>query len=257
MRILFIGDIVGKVGRRMLSEHLMNLKKEHGAQITIVNGENAAHGKGITERIYKEILGYGADFVTLGNHTFAKREIYDVLDQNVRMIRPANYPDGAPGKGHGVVNVNGEQLLIMNLQGRSFMPAIDCPFRKADSILESVDADTVFVDFHSETTSESLAMGHYLDGRADAVVGTHTHVQTNDEQVLPNKTKYITDVGMTGFRDGILGIRKEEVIDRFLHQLPVRHDVPEEGPGILSGILIDTKINKIEKIRIEEKRARP
>lgn len=257
MRILFIGDIVGKVGRRMLGEHLMNLKKEHGAQIAIVNGENAAHGKGITERIYKELLSYGADFITLGNHTFAKREIYDVLDQDVRMIRPANYPDGAPGKGHGVVNVNGEKLLILNLQGRSFMPAIDCPFRKADSILADVDADTVFVDFHSETTSESLAMGHYLDGRADAVVGTHTHVQTNDEQVLPNKTKYITDVGMTGFKDGILGIRKEEVIDRFLHQLPVRHNVPEEGAGILSGVIIDTKSNKIDKIRIEEKKARP
>lgn len=257
MRILFIGDIVGKVGRRMLSEHLMNLKKEHGAQITIVNGENAAHGKGITERIYKEILGYGADFITLGNHTFAKHEIYDVLDQDVRMIRPANYPDGAPGKGHGVVNINGEKLLIMNLQGRSFMPAIDCPFRKADSILADAEADTVFVDFHSETTSESLAMGYYLDGRADAVVGTHTHVQTNDEQVLPEKTKYITDVGMTGFKDGILGIRKEEVIDRFLHQLPVRHNVPEEGPGILSGVIIDTKTNKIDKIRIEDRKARP
>ncbi|WP_411844106.1 TIGR00282 family metallophosphoesterase [Salinicoccus sp. HZC-1] len=257
MRILFIGDIVGKVGRRMLSEHLMKLKKEHGAQITIVNGENAAHGKGITEGIYKEILSYGADFITLGNHTFAKREIYDVLDQDVKMIRPANYPDGAPGKGHGVVNVNGERLLIMNLQGRSFMPAIDCPFKKVDSILEETGADTIFVDFHSETTSESLAMGHYLDGRVDAVVGTHTHVQTNDEQVLPNKTKYITDVGMTGFKDGILGIRKEEVIDRFIHQLPVRHNVPEEGAGILSGVIIDTKSNKIEKIRIEEKKARP
>ncbi len=257
MRILFIGDIVGKIGRRMLKEHLMKLKKEHGAQITIVNGENAAHGKGITERIYKELLGYGADFITLGNHTFAKREIYDVLDQDVRMIRPANYPDGTPGDGHGVVNVNGERLLIMNLQGRSFMPAIDCPFRKADAILESVKADTVFVDFHSETTSESLAMGHYLDGRVDAVVGTHTHVQTNDEQVLPNKTKYITDVGMTGFKDGILGIRKEEVIDRFLHQLPVRHNVPDEGAGILSGVIIDTKMNKIDKIRIEERKGRP
>lgn len=220
--------------------------------MAIVNGENAAHGKGITEKIYKELLTAGADFITLGNHAFAKRDVYEFLDEDIRMIRPANFPEGAPGRGHGVVNVNGVKLLIMNLQGRSFMDAIDCPFRKADGILEEVEADEIFVDFHSETTSESLAMGHYLDGRVDAVVGTHTHVQTNDGQVLPEGTKYITDVGMTGFRDGILGIRKEEVIERFLHQLPVRHNVPEEGPGILSGVIIDTKTNKIDTIRIRE-----
>lgn len=252
MRILFIGDIVGKIGRRMLKEHLLELKRQHGAQVAIVNGENAAHGKGITEKIYKELLTAGADFITLGNHAFAKRDVYEFLDEDIRMIRPANFPEGAPGRGHGVVNVNGVKLLIMNLQGRSFMDAIDCPFRKADGILEEVEADEIFVDFHSETTSESLAMGHYLDGRVDAVVGTHTHVQTNDEQVLPEGTKYITDVGMTGFRDGVLGIRKEEVIERFLHQLPVRHNVPEEGPGILSGVIIDTKTNKIDTIRIRE-----
>ncbi|MBY8908806.1 TIGR00282 family metallophosphoesterase [Salinicoccus roseus] len=252
MRILFIGDIVGKIGRRMLKEHLLELKRRHGAQVAIVNGENAAHGKGITEKIYKELLTAGADFITLGNHAFAKRDVYEFLDEDIRMIRPANFPEGAPGRGHGVVNVNGVKLLIMNLQGRSFMDAIDCPFRKADGILEEVEADEIFVDFHSETTSESLAMGHYLDGRVDAVVGTHTHVQTNDGQVLPEGTKYITDVGMTGFRDGILGIRKEEVIERFLHQLPVRHNVPEEGPGILSGVIIDTKTNKIDTIRIRE-----
>lgn len=252
MRILFIGDIVGKIGRRMLKEHLLELKRQHGAQVAIVNGENAAHGKGITEKIYKELLTAGADFITLGNHAFAKRDVYEFLDEDIRMIRPANFPEGAPGRGHGVVNVNGVKLLIMNLQGRSFMDAIDCPFRKADGILEEVEADEIFVDFHSETTSESLAMGHYLDGRVDAVVGTHTHVQTNDEQVLPEGTKYITDVGMTGFRDGILGIRKEEVIERFLHQMPVRHNVPEEGPGILSGVIIDTKTNKIDTIRIRE-----
>ncbi|WP_342389121.1 TIGR00282 family metallophosphoesterase [Salinicoccus bachuensis] len=252
MRILFIGDIVGKIGRRMLQEHLLELKRQHGAQVAIVNGENAAHGKGITEKIYKELLTAGADFITLGNHAFAKRDVYEFLDEDIRMVRPANFPEGAPGKGYGVVNVNGVKLLIMNLQGRSFMDAIDCPFRKADAILDAVDADEIFVDFHSETTSESLAMGHYLDGRVDAVVGTHTHVQTNDEQVLPEGTKYITDVGMTGFRDGILGIRKEEVIERFLHQLPVRHNVPEEGAGILSGVIIDTKTNKIDTIRIRE-----
>ncbi|MFB9861325.1 TIGR00282 family metallophosphoesterase [Salinicoccus siamensis] len=252
MRILFIGDIVGKVGRRMLKAHLLDLKRQHGAQVAIVNGENAAHGKGITEKIYKELLTAGADFITLGNHAFAKREIYPFLEGDVRMVRPANFPEGAPGKGHGVINVNGKMLQIINLQARSFMDPIDCPFKKADEILKHSEADEIFVDFHSETTSESLAMGHYLDGRVGAVVGTHTHVQTNDEQVLPKGTKYITDVGMTGFKDGILGIRKEEVIERFIHQMPVRHNVPEEGAGILSGVIIDAEMNRISKIRIEE-----
>lgn len=252
MRILFIGDVVGKVGRRMVREHLLPLKKEHGAQIAIVNGENAAHGKGITESIYKELLGYGADFITLGNHAFAKKEAYGLLDGKVNMIRPLNYPGSAPGRGYGIKNVNGKKLLIVNLQGRSFLPAIDCPFKAVDEVLEKNEYDHAFVDFHSETTSESLAMGYYLDGRVDAVVGTHTHVQTNDEQVLPGGTAYITDTGMTGFKDGILGIRKEEVIERFLNQLPVRHDVPDEGRGILSGVIIDTDYKKIKKIKITE-----
>ncbi|WP_052256590.1 TIGR00282 family metallophosphoesterase [Salinicoccus sp. YB14-2] len=252
MRILFIGDVVGKIGRRMVEEHLLKLKKEHGAQIAIVNGENAAHGKGITEKIYKELLGYGADFITLGNHAFAKSDAYDLLDSNVNMIRPLNYPESAPGRGHKTININNKKLLIINLQGRSFMPAIDCPFKAVDKVLEENEHDYAFVDFHSETTSESLAMGYYLDGRANAVVGTHTHVQTNDEQILPGKTAYITDTGMTGFKDGILGIRKEKVIERFLNQLPVKHDVPDEGKGILSGVIIDTDYKKIEKIRITE-----
>lgn len=252
MRILFIGDVVGKVGRRMVQEHLLKLKKQHGAQIAIVNGENAAHGKGITEKIYKELLKDGADFITLGNHAFQKQDIFNLFERDVRMVRPANYPEGAPGTGHQIININGEKLLIMNLQGRSFMPPIDCPFRCADKILAENDYTHAFVDFHSETTSESIAMGYYLDGRVDAVVGTHTHVQTNDETVLEQKTKYITDVGMTGFKDGILGIKKEEVIDRFLHQLPVKHDVPDEGKGILSGVIIDTVYDKIEKIKIVE-----
>lgn len=252
MRILFIGDVVGKVGRRMVRDHLLALKREHGAQLAIVNGENAAHGKGITEKIYKELLGYGADFITLGNHAFAKSEAYGLLDGKVNMIRPLNYPESAPGRGHAIINVNGRKLLIVNLQGRSFMPAIDCPFKAADDVLLNNDYDEAFVDFHSETTSESLAMGYYLDGRVNAVVGTHTHVQTNDEQILPGGTAYITDAGMTGFKDGILGIRKEEVIERFLNQLPVRHDVPDEGKGILSGLIIDTGSKKIKKIRIAE-----
>ena len=252
MRILFIGDVVGKIGRRMLNNYLPTLKKEHAAHFTIVNGENAAHGKGITERTYKEILNAGADFITLGNHAFAKREVYDLLDQDVKMIRPANFPEGTPGDGYRIVNVNGNKLLIVNLQARSFLEPIENPFKVIDQILEKNEYDTAFVDFHSETTSESIAMGFYLDGRVNAVVGTHTHVQTNDASRLENGTVYITDVGMTGFKDGILGIRKDEVIRRFVTNLPERHVVPDEGKGIISGVIIDTDAKKIKNFKIEE-----
>lgn len=252
MRILFIGDVVGKVGRRMLKNYLPGLKKEHGAHYTIVNGENAAHGKGITERTYKEILSAGADFITLGNHAFAKREVYDLLNTDVKMVRPANFPEGTPGEGAKVVNINGKKLLIVNLQARSFLEPIENPFKVIDKILDAHDYDQAFVDFHSETTSESIAMGYYLDGRVNAVVGTHTHVQTNDATRLENGTVYITDVGMTGFKDGILGIRKDEVIRRFITNLPERHVVPDEGKGVISGVIIDTDQKSIKNFKVEE-----
>ena len=252
MRILFIGDVVGKIGRRMLNNYLPTLKKEHAAHVTVVNGEYAAHGKGIRERTDKGVLNAGADFITLGNHAFAKREVYDLLDQDVKMIRPANFPEGTPGDGYRIVNVNGNKLLIVNLQARSFLEPIENPFKVIDQILDNNEYDTAFVDFHSETTSESIAMGYYLDGRVNAVVGTHTHVQTNDASRLENGTVYITDVGMTGFKDGILGIRKDEVIRRFVTNLPERHVVPDEGKGIISGVIIDTDAKKIKNFKIEE-----
>lgn len=252
MRILFIGDVVGKIGRRMIKNYLPQLKKEHGAHFTIVNGENAAHGKGITESTYKEILNGGADFITLGNHAFAKRDVYDLLNSDVKMVRPANFPEGTPGDGSRIVNINGKKLLIVNLQARSFLEPIENPFKVIDTILDNNEFDAAFVDFHSETTSESIAMGYHLDGRVNAVVGTHTHVQTNDATCLPNGTVYITDVGMTGFKDGILGIRKDEVIRRFITNLPERHVVPDEGKGVISGVIIDTDSKTIKNFKIEE-----
>lgn len=252
MRILFIGDVVGKIGRRMIKNYLPGLKKEHNAHFTIVNGENAAHGKGITESTYKEILNGGADFITLGNHAFAKRDVYELLNSGVKMVRPANFPEGTPGDGSRIVNINGKKLLIVNLQARSFLEPIENPFTVIDKILEENTYDAAFVDFHSETTSESIAMGYHLDGRVNAVVGTHTHVQTNDAARLPSGTVYITDVGMTGFKDGILGIRKDEVIRRFITNLPERHVVPDEGKGVISGVIIDTDSKTIKNFKIEE-----
>ncbi|PTG51348.1 TIGR00282 family metallophosphoesterase [Staphylococcus chromogenes] len=243
MRLLFIGDIVGKIGRQMLEEALPQLKQHYRPTVTIVNAENAAHGKGLTEKIYKQLLRQGVDFMTMGNHTYGQREIYEFIDGATRLVRPANFPSEAPGVGMRIINLNDKKLAIINLQGRSFMPMIDDPFKIADQLIEEAkkETDFIFVDFHAETTSEKYAMGWYLDGRVSAVVGTHTHIQTSDERILPKQTAYITDVGMTGFYDGILGINKDEVIKRFITSLPQRHVVPDEGRGVLSGVVIDLK----------------
>ncbi|WP_251516600.1 MULTISPECIES: TIGR00282 family metallophosphoesterase [Staphylococcus] len=258
MRILFIGDIVGKVGREAISTYLSKLKQTHRPTITIVNAENAAHGKGITEKIYKELLREGVDFMTMGNHTYGQRQIYDFIDEAKRMVRPANYPEEAPGVGMRFVQINDIKLAVINLQGRAFMQDIDDPFKKADALIEEAQKETdyIFVDFHAETTSEKNAMGWYLDGRVSAVVGTHTHIQTSDERILPGRTGYITDVGMTGYYDGILGINRDEVIYRFLTSLPQRHVVPDTGRSVLSGVIIDLdkngKTKHIERVLIND-----
>ncbi|MCO4335993.1 TIGR00282 family metallophosphoesterase [Staphylococcus hyicus] len=243
MRMLFIGDIVGKVGRQTLETYLPKLKHHYRPTVTIVNAENAAHGKGLTEKIYKQLLRQGVDFMTMGNHTYGQREIYDFIDDATRLVRPANFPSEAPGVGMRVININDKKLAVINLQGRSFMPMSDDPFKTADQLIARAkkETDYIFVDFHAETTSEKYAMGWYLDGRVSAVVGTHTHIQTSDERILHQHTAYITDVGMTGYYDGILGINKDEVIKRFITSLPQRHVVPDEGRGILSGVVIDLK----------------
>ena len=190
MRLLFIGDVVGSLGRQMLSDYLPRLKKKYHPQLTIVNGENAAAGRGITEKIYKKFLQDGVDVVTMGNHTWDNKAIFDFIADAKKMIRPANFPEGVPGKGHLFVKVNELELAIINLQARSFMTDLDDPFRIADQLITEAQKRTpyIFVDFHGETTSEKQAMGWFADGRVSAVVGTHTHVQTNDGRILPKGT---------------------------------------------------------------------
>ena len=247
MRILFIGDVFGRAGRDLLHAHLKDLIRERAADLVIVNGENAAAGFGITPPIAEEIFDLGADAITTGNHIWDKKEIYEYFasadgDPNARarrLIRPANYPAGVPGFGvyEGKAK-NGVPFAVVNLQGRVFMADNDDPFRKADALLAAIKARVILVDMHAEATSEKMAMGWYLDGRATAVVGTHTHVPTADERVLPKGTAFITDVGMTGPYDSIIGVEKELVLHRFLTSMPARWE-PATGDVWLCSVLVD------------------
>ncbi len=259
MNILFIGDVVGSPGRNMVSEYIPKLKEKYRPHVTIVNGENAAAGKGITEKIYRGFLEAGAQAVTLGNHTWDNKEIFDFIDEAKYMIRPANFPENNPGKGIVYLRVNSSEVAVINLQGRTFLPAIDCPFLTAEKLVREAKERTpfVFVDFHGEATSEKQAMGWFLDGKVSAVVGTHTHVQTADERILPGGTAYITDVGMTGPYDGILGVEKDVVLKRFLTGLPVRFEVPKKGRVQLSAVFIELDdksglAKRIERILIND-----
>ena len=259
MRILFIGDVVGSPGRDMVKEYLPKLKEKYRPTITIVNGENAASGKGINEKIYRQFLEWGAQAVTLGNHAWDKKEIFDFIDKAKYLVRPANLPEEVPGTGIVYLKVNQDEVAVINLQGRTFLPAIDCPFKKADELIAEARKRTpiIFVDFHAEATSEKEAMGWYLDGRVTAVVGTHTHVQTADERILPSGTAYLTDAGMTGPYDGILGVERDGVIKRFLTSLPVRFEVSTGGRTQLSGVVVDVdkkdgRAKKIQRVRIND-----
>lgn len=240
MRLLFVGDVYGRIGRQMIEDYLPRLKATYRPSITIVNGENAAGGRGITEDIYKFLMGSGADVVTLGNHAWDNKGIFEFIESANKMVRPANFPEGTPGKGLVYVNFNGTEVAVINLQGRVFLPAIDCPFRKADELIEEARKRTpiIFVDFHGEASSEKMALAWYLDGRVTAVVGTHTHVPTADARILPEGTAYMTDVGMTGPYNGIIGVKRETVIQRFLDAMPARFE-SESGPGQLSAVIID------------------
>ncbi len=258
MNILLVGDICGRTGRTALLKYLPNLKKEKNVDIAIVNGENSAGGRGITKNTLEELYRAGADVITSGNHIWDKKEILNFIDQEAFLIRPANYPDPAPGKGYCVYPFRAKNIGVMNLSGRSFMPSMDCPFQKADQLIKrmSHECDIIILDFHAETTSEKIAMGWYLDGRIACVVGTHTHVQTSDEQILPQGTAYITDLGMVGARVSVLGMDKDTVIERFKSCRPARFE-PAEGPAVFSALLvcIDDKTNKaasLERILIKE-----
>ncbi|HOO64104.1 MAG TPA: TIGR00282 family metallophosphoesterase [Synergistaceae bacterium] len=226
MRILFIGDLMGRSGREAMGSLLPHIKTDRGPlDFVIVNGENAAGGFGLTRKVMDEIFGFGADCITGGNHTWDKKEFLPVLDEEARVLRPANYPPGCPGSGTVVLEKKGKRLRVINLQGRVYMPPLDCPFRKADALLEENDALCVFVDFHAEATSEKRALFHYLDGRVSCVVGTHTHIQTADEEILPGGTAVITDAGMTGGHGGVIGMEVEGTLSRFLNGLPSKFEV--------------------------------
>lgn len=243
MRILFIGDIFASVGRKLVAEHLPFLLENERIDLAIANAENSAGGFGVTPTIAEELLSMGLDVLTSGNHIWDKREIYEHLTRQPRLLRPANYAPELPG--HGVVTVqarNGVACAVMNLQGRTYMPATDCPFRKADEILNALDpaVKVRFVDFHAEITSEKMAMGWHLDGRVSAMVGTHTHIPTADTRILPRGTAYQTDCGMTGPYDSVIGVDKDPVLRKFLTSLPVRFETAKDNAQLHS-VIVDVE----------------
>ena len=242
MRVLFIGDIVGSPGREIVRDRLADLVLQKKIDLVIANGENSAAGFGITPKIAEELLRNGVEVISGGNHSWDRREIMEFLPHEPRLLRPANFPDGNPGSGMYVGSAkNGQKYAVINLQGRVFLPAIDDPFRKVDELMASLLAEVAFVlvDIHAETTSEKIAMGWYLDGRATAVVGTHTHVATADERVLPEGTAYVTDVGMTGPHTGVIGMDRAAIIKKFLDGLPARFEVAQ-GDVQMNAVLIET-----------------
>jgi len=242
MRVLFVGDIVGSPGRQIVHDRLADVVAQRQIDLVIANGENSASGFGITPRIAEELLRMGIAVLTGGNHSWDRKEILEFMPHEPRLLRPANFPEGNPGSGLYIGTAkNGVKYAVLNLQGRVFLTPIDDPFRKADSELAKIPADTafVFVDMHAETTSEKIAMGRYLDGRVTAVVGTHTHVATADEQVLSQGTAYITDVGMTGPHRGVIGMDGNGIITKFLNGLPARFEVAS-GDVQMNSVLIET-----------------
>jgi len=254
VKVLAIGDVVGKPGRRTLANLLPQLRLDHGVDLVIANGENAAGGKGLTVATAEELLRSGVDIITSGNHIWEHRDIYPVLASESPILRPLNYPPGSPGKGLLTYG----SVAVINLIGRTFMVAdVDDPFRAADAALASLrDYRIIIVDMHGEATSEKMAIGWYLDGRVSAVFGTHTHVATADTRLLPKGTAYVTDLGMVGPSHSIIGVEVQDVLQRFLTQLPNRFNVAEKGPTILNSVLIDIddesgRARSIERLDVE------
>ena len=242
MRVMLVGDVIGRPGRKAFRENVQKLRKEKNIDVVIVNGENSASGKGLTRNSLDELYSGGADIVTTGNHVWDKKDVMEFIDSEPFLIRPANYPEGTPGKGFCLYPFKAKTIGVMNLSGRSFMPALDCPFQKVDEMLKELqgECDMLFLDFHAETTSEKMAMGWYLDGRVNAVVGTHTHIQTSDARMLPRGTAYITDLGMVGPLNSVLGVKTDKIIYKFTTGLPVRFEVEESGPQVFSGVIVET-----------------
>jgi hypothetical protein len=252
-----IGDIVGKAGRQAIQRILEKVIADHQIEFTIANGENAAGGMGITPPIAIEMMNQGVNVLTSGNHIWAKKEIVPFLDEESRLLRPSNYPPGVPGRGGGIFHTgDGQKVGVLNLEGRVFMKHLDCPFRVGEKEVETLSRETniILVDFHAEATSEKMAMGWFLNGKVSAVLGTHTHVQTSDERILDGGTAYITDVGMTGPTDSVIGIRKQIALERLLTQIPWKFDVATEEIE-LQGVVIDVdpktgKSKDIKRIRM-------
>lgn len=245
MRLLFLGDVVGRTGRAVVSERLPALRERWALDLVVVNGENAAGGFGITEPIYEDLLAAGADAITLGNHAFDQRDALVFIERAERLIRPINFPKGTPGRGAALVETrSGARALVINVMGNVFMGnALDDPFRAVEAELDACPlgegADAIVVDFHAEATSEKQAFGHFVDGRASLVVGTHTHTPTSDHRILSGGTAYMSDAGMCGDYDGVLGMKAEEPIHRFLRKLPSGRFEPAEGPATLSGLAVE------------------
>jgi 2',3'-cyclic-nucleotide 2'-phosphodiesterase len=237
MRVLFIGDVVGGPGRRGLAAAMPGLRERHRPDLIVVNGENSAGGMGITEKTANAIFDAGAGVITSGNHVYRHREAYEYLDRVERVIRPANYPHANPGRGHVVVDVGGKRVGVINLSGAVGLQVARSPFHEVDAILERIEADCVLVDFHAEVTSEKVAMGWHLDGRVGAVFGTHTHVPTADARVLPGGTAFISDVGMTGARTSVLGVKPEQALRALITQMPVRFETAEDDVWVMGAVV--------------------
>jgi 2',3'-cyclic-nucleotide 2'-phosphodiesterase len=252
MNILFIGDIFASTGRRIVADHLQDIVQSNRIDLAIANAENAAGGFGITPSIAEELFALGLDVLTSGNHVWDKRELYDYFARQPRLLRPANYPD-APGRGVIPIRArNGVECAVLNLQGRTYMPPIDCPFRTADRLLAELDPaiKVKFVDFHAEVTSEKIALGWYLDGRVSAVVGTHTHVPTADTRILPGGTAYQTDCGMTGPYGSVIGVDTAIILQKFLTGLPVRMEASKNSPELHAVIVdVDESTGKARAMR--------
>lgn len=258
MKLLITGDVCGRPGRAAFAKYTPQLKRQYGVDIVIVNGENSAGGKGVTRKSLDALYHGGADIVTTGNHVWDKKEVLDIIDSEPFLIRPANYPEGTPGKGWCIYPFKAKNIGVLNLSGRAFMPPMDCPFQRVEDILREMhdQCDIIVLDIHAETTSEKMAMGWYLDGRVQAVVGTHTHIQTADARILPKGTAYITDLGMVGPWNSVLGVKTECILEKFTTCRPVRFDLAD-GPNVYSAVVvdIDDKTNKacsIERVFITE-----
>jgi len=257
IKILFIGDIVHKIGREAVKKALPKIKKDNNIDLVIANGEHASTGYGITEKAYGELLDYGVDFLTSGNHIFRKKEIIPFLEEkSTRIIRPANFPEGTPGRYFDIVKVKNKKIAILNFMGRVFMKdETDSPFRKADQVLKEVNKIKIkIVDFHADITSEKLAFGHYLDGRVTAVLGSHTHVPTADARILEKGTAYVSDTGMVGPVESVLGVKKEIIVEKYLTAMPGKHESDTEGKCFFNSVMIEIneKGNAVEIKRIDK-----